>query len=90
MKSPSTFNACHQSRIIGTRSKGLPGVGFTRPEWNEIWEMKSGIVERKATEDLCPGGPRERTIVCKAPFDGCDREQDCATVRQAFERRLVK
>jgi hypothetical protein len=76
-----------RGRIVFTCSKGLPGVGFTRPEWNEIRDMKSGTVERKVTEDFLPGGPRERTIVYEAPFDRCDREQDYATVWREFERR---
>lgn len=74
-------------RIVFTCSKGLPGVGFSRPEWNEIKDMKNGTVERKVTEDFLPGGPRERTIVYKAPFDRCDREQDYATVWKEFDKR---
>jgi hypothetical protein len=76
-----------RSRIVFTCSKGLPGVGFSRPEWNEIKGLKSGTVERKVTEDFLPGGPRERTIEYEAPFDRCDREQDYATVWAEFERR---
>lgn len=69
-----------RGRIVFTCSKGLPGVGFTRKEWDEIKSMPSGTVERKVTEDFLPGGPRERAIVYEAPFDRCDREQDYATV----------
>lgn len=76
-----------KGRIVFTCSKGLPGVGFSRPEWNEIKDLKSGTLERKVTEDFLPGGPRERTIVYEAPFDRCDREQDYATVWREFERR---
>jgi methylase of polypeptide subunit release factors len=76
-----------RGRIVFTCSKGLPGVGFSRPEWNEIKDMKFGIVKRKVTEDFLPGGPRERTIEYEAPFDRCDREQDYATVWAEFERR---
>jgi hypothetical protein len=78
-----------RSRIVFTCSKGLPGVGFTRAEWNEIKDMKSGTVERKVTEDFLPGGPRERIIVYEAPFDRCDREQDYTTVWREFERRAT-
>jgi methylase of polypeptide subunit release factors len=74
-------------RIVFTCSKGLPGVGFTRPEWNEIRDMKSGTIERKVTEDFLPGGPRERTIAYEAPFDKCDREQDYAVVWKEFKRK---
>jgi hypothetical protein len=76
-----------RGRIVFTCSKGLPGVGFTRPEWNEIRDKKSGTVERKVTEDFLPGGPRERTIIYEAPFDRCDREQDYASVWREFELR---
>jgi len=49
--------------------------------------MKSGTAERKVTEDLLPGGRRERTIVYEAPVDKCDREQDYATMWMEFESR---
>jgi len=41
-------------RIVFTCSKGLPGVGLTRHEWNEAREMKSGSVEKWITEDVMP------------------------------------
>jgi hypothetical protein len=74
-------------RIVFTCSRGLPGVGFTRAEWNEIKAMEIGTVSRIITDDTQPGGPVERTITCTAPFDKCDREQDYATVWAEFERR---
>ncbi len=67
-------------RIVFTNSKGLPGVGFTRAEWNEIKEMTSGAVSRTVTDNTLPTGPIERTIEYVAPFTRCDREQDYATV----------
>jgi len=76
-------------RIVFTCSKGLPGVGFSRPEWNEIKDMKSGSVSRTITDDTLPGGPVERTITYEAPFDRCDREADYATAWQAFEERGI-
>jgi hypothetical protein len=75
-------------RIVFTCSKGLTGVGFSRPEWNQIKDMASGTAERTITDDTLPGGPRERTIVYRAPFDRCDREKDYETAWQAFEKRL--
>ena len=74
-------------RIVFTCSKGLTGVGFSRPEWNEIKDMKSGAVERRITDDTLPGGPRERTITYETPFDRCDREKDYETAWTEFERR---
>ena len=72
-------------RIVFTVSKGLPGVGFSRPEWNDIKDMKSGTVSRTIMDDTLPGGPRERTITYTAPFDRCDREADYTTAWAAFE-----
>ena len=75
-------------RIVFTCSKGLTGVGFSRPEWNEIKKMKSGTVERTIMDDTLPGGPRERTIVYEVPFDRCSREEDYETAWAEFEKRL--
>ena len=74
-------------RIVFTCSKGLPGVGFSRAEWNEIKAMPSGTVSRTITDDTQPGGPVERIITYTAPFDKCDREEDYATVWAEFTRR---
>lgn len=75
-------------RIVFTCSKGLPGVGFSRPEWEKIKDMKSGTVSRTIMDDTLPGGPYERTIVYEAPFDRCDREQDYEIAWAEFERRF--
>jgi len=77
-------------RIIFTCSKGLPGVGFSRPEWNQIKDIQSGTVERTITDDTIPGGPVERTITYEAPFDRCDREEDYRIAWAEFEKRLGK
>ncbi len=77
-------------RIVFTVSKGLPGVGFSRPEWNDIKDMKSGAVSRTITDDTLPGGPVERTLTYTAPFDRCNREADYATAWAAFEQRGLK
>lgn len=75
-------------RIVFTCSKGLTGVGFSRPEWNDIKDMKSGTIERTIIDDTMPGGPIERTITYEAPFDRCDREKDYEVVWAEFERRF--
>jgi len=77
-------------RIVFTCNKGLTGVGFSRAEWNQIKDMKSGIVERTIIDDTLPSGPRERTIVYKAPFDRCDREEDYEIVWAEFAKRFKK
>ncbi|MCK4505997.1 MAG: class I SAM-dependent DNA methyltransferase, partial [Candidatus Aegiribacteria sp.] len=68
-----------KGRIIFTSSKGLPGVGFNRAEWNEIKDMKEGTITRIITDDTLPGGSRERTISYLSPFDRCAREEDYRT-----------
>lgn len=75
-------------RIVFTTSKGLPGVGFSRPEWEQIKHMQRGPGARKVMDDTSPSGPRERTVIYEAPFDRCDREQDYEIVWAEFERRL--
>jgi Eco57I restriction-modification methylase/N-6 DNA Methylase len=75
-------------RIVFTASKGLPGVGFTRPEWNEIKDMESGTVDRTIIDDTLPGGPIERVITYIAPFERCNREKDYEEVWKVFEKRL--
>jgi hypothetical protein len=74
-------------RIVFTRSKGLPGVGFSRREWEEIKGMDKGTVERIVLDDTLPSGSRERKIVYEAPFDRCDRERDYEVVWAEFKRR---
>ena len=79
-----------QGRIVFTCSKGLPGVGFSRPEWEDIKDLQTGTVERTVLDDTLPTGPVERTITYHAPFDRCDREQDYATVWAEFARRFAQ
>jgi len=74
-------------RIVFTCSKGLPGVGFSRQEWEKIRDMKSGTVSREIEDDTLPGGPRKRVITYEAPFDRCDREEDYKTAWAEFEKR---
>ena len=67
-------------RIVFTSSKGLPGVGFSRAEWNAINDMQSGTVSRTITDTTLPTGPVERTLEYHAPFTLQNRETDYATV----------
>ena len=76
-------------RIVFTCSKGLPGVGFSRPEWNDIKDKTFGTVYRTIMDDTLPGGPRERTITYATPFDQCDREADYATAWASVEKMGV-
>ena len=56
--------------------------------WEDIRNLKHGVVTRTIMDDTLPGGPFERTIEYHAPFDRCDREADYRTVWAAFEQRL--
>jgi hypothetical protein len=75
-------------RIIFTNNNNLSGVTFTRNEWNEIKEMKSGSVDLTIIDDTLPGGLIERTLTFESPFDRCDREKDYEVVWAEFERRF--
>jgi hypothetical protein len=74
-------------RIIYTKNRGLPGVGFKSKQWKEVKDKPSGTVEQTVEDDTQPGGPVKRTIVYEAPFDKCDREADYERAWAAFEGR---
>ncbi|WP_052507214.1 Eco57I restriction-modification methylase domain-containing protein [Desulfonatronovibrio magnus] len=88
-------------RIAFTNSKGLTGVGFSRPEWNDQTEevkndqgriirisKSSQPLTRPFTDTTLPTGPYEKTIEYLPPFDKCDREEDYEVVWKKFERRF--
>ena len=54
--------------------------------WEDVRELRQGLITRRVTDDTLPGGPVERLIEYHAPFDRCDREQDYRTAWQAFAR----
>ena len=56
--------------------------------WEDIRNLKHGVVTRTIMDDTLPGGPFERTIEYLAPFDRCDRQEDYRTAWAAFEKRL--
>ena len=72
-------------RIVFTNSKGLPGVGFARAEWNEIREMQSSTVTREVEDNTLPTGPVTRKITYTAPFTRSNREEDYQTVWAALD-----
>ena len=77
-------------RIVFTNNRSLTNVGFSRKEWDEIKDAKSGIFTQTIIDDTMPGGPIERTIEYVAPFDRCDREKDYEEVWANFEERIMK
>jgi type II restriction/modification system DNA methylase subunit YeeA len=58
--------------------------------WEDIKNLKSGIVTKTYMDDTMPNGPVERTIEYHAPFDRCNREDDYNTVWAEFERRFAE
>ena len=79
-------------RIVFTNNRSLPGIGFSRQEWeNGIKGAPAGQkFYRTIIDDTMPGGPVERTIEYVAPFDRCDREQDYETAWKFFEAKYGK
>ena len=75
-------------RIVFTNNRSLTNVGFSRPEWNEIKDVKSGTFTRTIIDDAIPDGPVERVIEYIAPFDRCDREKDYETAWTYFEEKF--
>lgn len=72
-------------RIVFTRRVGLPGVGFSRPEWNKIKDAKPGkVFTREVVDNWLPDAPT-RVIEYVAPFDRCDREEDYRTAWAFFD-----
>lgn len=76
-----------RGRIIFTNSKGLPGVGLTRAEWNEVKHLQSGTVTQTKLDTTLPTGPIERLIEYQAPFTRSDRETDYATVWRKLDEQ---
>ena len=70
---------------IGTGRRHEGGIALG---WEDVRDLKHGIVTRTIMDDTLPGGPVERTIKYHAPFDRCDREADYRTTWTAFEDRL--
>ena len=56
--------------------------------WEDVRDLKHGVVTRTIQDDTLPGGPFQRTIEYHAPFDRCDREADYRTVWAAIDERL--
>ena len=75
-------------RIVFTNNRGLTGVGFSRPEWeNGIKDAPAGKkFYRTITDDTQSDGPVQRTIEYVAPFDKCDREKDYEVAWEYFSK----
>jgi hypothetical protein len=63
--------------IVFTTNRGLPGVGLTRAQFEEIKNAQPG--------DTLPDDARQYI----PPFDRCDREADMTQAYQEFQKRLA-
>ncbi len=71
-------------RIVFTCSKGLPGVGLDRADWEQIKDMKAGeTYEHTITKSELYQGKK---ITYHAPFDKCDRVEDYKVAWAHFEK----
>ena len=81
-----------RNAISGDKSYGLITHGTHKKNialgWEDIRELREGIVTRVVSDDTQPGGPRFRTIEYHAPFERCDRVTDYRITWEEFERRL--
>ena len=69
------------------RSDGVLVESDTALGWEDVRELREGVVARRVIDDTLPDGPVEHQIEYHAPFDRCDREQDYRTAWAAFVRR---
>jgi len=78
-------------RIIFTCSKGLPGVGLTRHEWNEAKSMTSGSIEQWVTCDIMPDYRKAHAHI-RLP-DGTELDCPCPDhpepIPGPVERRII-
>jgi hypothetical protein len=75
-------------RIIYTKSRGLPGVGFESTKWKEDKDKTSGTVEQAVEDDTQPDGPTWSTILYEVPFAKDDREENyerCLRIGESCE-----
>ena len=56
--------------------------------WEDIRDLRAGVISRRILDDSLPGGPVERVIEYHAPFYGCDREDDYRKAWATFTHRL--
>jgi hypothetical protein len=94
-ESETYYDAC--GRIVFTPNAGNRGMSdlvLTRRSngdqagWDDVRDLRTGVVTKTFMDDTLPGGPIERIIEYHAPFDRCDREEDYAVAWEHFEKRL--
>ncbi|NQZ88511.1 MAG: hypothetical protein HRT54_13140 [Colwellia sp.] len=82
-------NGVYIDKATGTGSEEQPQTeAGIQLGWEDIKNLKSGVVTKTYMDDTMPNGPHERTIEYHAPFDKCNREDDYNIVWAEFERRF--
>ena len=78
--------------ILGDHRYGLITSGSCEEKialgWEDVREIKEGIVTHDVLDNTQPSGPMPKTIEYHAPFVRCDRESDYRIAWEAFGRRL--
>ena len=69
------------------RPDGITLAG-TALGWEDVRDLRAGVISRRILDDTLPGGPVERVIEYHAPFDRCDREDDYAAAWEALALRM--
>ena len=78
--------------------KGDTSYGLRMPDserrgialgWEDVRELRKGVVTRRVTDDTLRGGPVERVIEYHPPFDRCDRERDYRMAWMSFGTRAT-
>ena len=57
--------------------------------WEDVRDLRAGVISRRIQDDTLPGGPVERVIEYHAPFDRCDREENYRAAWSVFRSRFV-
>ena len=78
--------------VLGDTFYGLDAGNRHRKQislgWEDVRDVREGIVTRDILDETQPGGPQRRTIEYHAPFVRCDRENDYRVAWREFEKRL--
>jgi hypothetical protein len=56
--------------------------------WEDVRDLKKGVVTQRVLDDTLPNGPIERVIRYCAPFVRCEREEDYEVAWEDFSRRF--
>ncbi len=57
--------------------------------WEDVRDLRAGVISRRIQDDTLPGGPVERVIEHHAPFDRCDREENYRAAWSVFRSRFA-